>query len=174
MTATYLIHITGLVALVLNVRGLIGSSDKSLRAASGIASAIWALNNFLLGAHTAAALSAVSVGRQASAEAVQCRSARTRLAAFLAIVAITVVASALTWKGSTSLFTGAGSLVASWAMFYLRGIALRLAMVLVAALWMYNAVAYNAWWQIVANGAAGGAALLGAWRARVAALAPRA
>ena len=166
MDATHLIHATGLVALSLNVRGLVGSSDRSLRTSTGIASAIWALNNFLLGAHTAAALSAISVGRQASAEAVQDRSSGTRLMAFLAMVSITLVASALTWNGWTTVCTGAGSLVGTWAMFYLRGTSLRLAMVLVAALWMYNAWAYNSWWQMAANSAAGGAALLGAWRAR--------
>ena len=167
MTAAHFIHFTGVIALALNVFGLVGSSDKALRKSTGIASAIWAVNNFLLGAHTAAALSALSVGRQASAEAVQARSSRTRLLAFLAIVTITLVASALTFKGWTTVCTGAGSLVGTWAMFYLRGIGLRLAMVLVASLWMHNAVAYNSWWQMVANFACGGAALVGAWRARV-------
>ena len=166
MDATHLIHATGLVALSLNVRALAGSSDRSLRTSTGIASAIWALNNFLLGAHTAAALSVISVGRQVSAEAVQERSQRTRLIAFIAVVLITLVASALTWGGWTTICTGAGSLVGTWAMFYLRGTALRLAMVLVAALWMCNALAYNSLWQMIANSAAGAAALLGAWRAR--------
>ncbi|RZL86028.1 MAG: hypothetical protein EOP82_31385 [Variovorax sp.] len=166
MDATHLIHATGLVALSLNVRGLVGASDRSLRTSNGIASAIWALNNLLLGAYTAAALSAVSVGRQASAEAVQHRSSRTRLIAFIAMVSITLAVSALTWNGRTTMCTGAGSLVGTWAMFYLRGTSLRLAMVLVAALWMYNAWAYNSWWQMIANSAAGAAALLGAWRAR--------
>ncbi|WP_436316180.1 YgjV family protein [Variovorax sp. LjRoot84] len=76
----------------------------------------------------------VAIGRQASAEVVQSRSSRTRLLAFLFIVAISLVASALTWEGWTSVYTAAGSLVGTWAMFYLRGTALRLAMVLVAAL----------------------------------------
>ncbi|WP_076998319.1 YgjV family protein [Variovorax sp. KK3] len=166
MDATHLIHATGLVALSLNVRGLVGTNDRSLRASTGIASAIWAVNNLLIGAHTAAALSAISVGRQASAEAVQNRSNRIRLAAFLAMVSITLVASALTWNGWTTVCTGAGSLVGTWAMFYLRGTGLRLAMVLVASLWMYNAWAYNSWWQMIANTAGGAAALLGAWKAR--------
>jgi hypothetical protein len=166
MEASHLIHATGIVALSLNVRGLVGSNDRSLRTSTGVASAIWALNNLLLGAHTAAALSAVSVGRQASAEAVQDKSVRIRMLACLAVVFITVLASALTWNGWTTLCTGAGSLVGTWAMFYLRGTALRLAMVLVALLWMYNAWAYHALWQMLANFASGGAALVGAWRAR--------
>jgi hypothetical protein len=166
MDASHFIHATGIVALTLNVRGLVGASDKSLRRSTGIASAIWAVNNLLLGAHTAAALSMVSVGRQASAEAVQNRTLRTRLIAFLAMVVITLGASALTWNGWTTVCTGAGSLVGTWAMFYLRGMRLRMAMVLVASLWMYNAWAYNAWWQMVANVASGSAALFGAWRAR--------
>ncbi|KWT98161.1 MULTISPECIES: YgjV family protein [unclassified Variovorax] len=166
MNATYLINATGLVALALTVFSLVGTNDRILRKSTGIASAIWAVNNLLLGAHTAAALSAVSVGRQASAEAVQTRSSRTRLLACLSFVAITVVASALTWKGWTSLATAAGSLLGTWAMFYLRGVGLRLVMVLVAALWMYNAWAYNSWWQMVGTSASGAAALYGAWRTR--------
>ncbi|VTU45462.1 YgjV family protein [Variovorax sp. PBL-E5] len=166
MDASHLIDATGIVALSLNVRGLVGASDKSLRRSTGIASAIWAVNNFLLGAHTAAALSMVSVGRQASAEAVQDRTSRTRLLAFAAVIAITLTASILTWNGWATLCTGAGSLVGTWAMFYLRGMHLRLAMVLVASLWMYNAWAYNSWWQMIANLASGGAASYGAWRAR--------
>ena len=79
---------------------------------------------------------------------------------------ITLLASAFTWNGWTTICTGAGSLVGTWAMFYLRGTALRMAMVLVAALWMYTAWAYSAVWQMIANFAAGGAALLGAWRTR--------
>jgi hypothetical protein len=76
------------------------------------------------------------------------------------------MASALTWNGWTTVCTAAGSLVATWAMFYLGGMRLRLAMVVVASLWMYNAWAYNAVWQMVANLASGSAALYGAWCAR--------
>lgn len=166
MNASHLIHITGLVALALTVFGLVGSNDRALRKTTGIASAIWAINNLLMGAHTAAALNAISIGRQASAEVVQSRSSRTRLLAFLFIVAISLIASSLTWEGWTSVYTAAGSLVGTWAMFYLRGAALRLAMVLVAVLWMYNAWAYNSWWQMVGIFASGSAALFGAWRAR--------
>ncbi len=86
---------------------------------------------------------------------------------FLAMVAVTLLVGALTWNGWTTACTSAGSLVGTWAMFYLRGIHLRLAMVLVACLWMYNAWAYNSWWQMFANFASGGAALYGAWRARL-------
>ena len=173
MTANFLIHLSGLVALALTVGGLLGSSDRALRTSTGVASAIWALNNLLIGAHTAAVLSALTVGRQASAEAMQARSSRTRFAAFAAIEALTLAASTLTWNGWASLLTCAGSLIGTWAMFYLRAVALRLAMVLVAALWMYNAWAYNSWWQMVAVSASGAAALLGAWRARALPLAPR-
>ena len=56
------------------------------------------------------------------------------------------------------------SLVGTWAMFKLRGIALRLAMVLVAASGCTKL--YNSWWQMIANPAPVASAMLGAWGAR--------
>ena len=57
-----LIHATGVCALALNVVALVRTCEKALRIQSGLAGVIWALNNLLLGAHTAAALSLVSAG----------------------------------------------------------------------------------------------------------------
>jgi hypothetical protein len=49
-------------------------------------------------------------------------------------------------------------------MFYMRGVFLRVAMIGVAALWMFNALVYDSWWQMAANTLNGGAAAYGAWR----------
>jgi len=159
-----LIHATGFAALALNVSGLVRTSDRSLRHSTGWASALWAANNLLMGANSAAALSALSVGRQASASAVQGRSDRTKLLCCLALLAATLAVGLFTWNGLASLFTMAGSMLATYAMFYTRGAVLRVAMVGVAALWMYNAWAYDSWWQMLGNAINGSAAAYGAWR----------
>ncbi|WP_180129683.1 YgjV family protein [Rhodoferax sp. BLA1] len=164
MTPT-LVDITGLAALSLNIAGLVRTSDRSLRHSTGWASALWAANNLLMGAQSAAALSALSVGRQVSASNAQGRSARTKLWSCLAFLLVTLLLGALTWNGVTTLFSMAGSMLATYAMFYMRGVALRLAMIGVASLWMYNAWAYDSWWQMLGNTLNGVAAAYGAWRA---------
>jgi membrane-associated HD superfamily phosphohydrolase len=164
-----LINATGFAALVFNVTGLVRTSDRSLRHSTGWASALWAANNFLMGAQSAAALSALSVGRQASASVVQGRSNRTRLISCVAFLAVTLAVGVITWSGLASLLTTAGSMLATYAMFYMRGALLRVAMVGVAALWMYNAWAFDSWWQMLGNAVNGGAAAWGAWRAKSAA-----
>ncbi len=163
--SSLLIHATGFAALALNVTGLIRTSDRSLRNSSGWASALWALNNLLIGAQSAAALSVVSVGRQASASAVQGRNGRITLVACVSFLVVTFAVGAFTWNGVATLLTTAGSMLATYAMFYMRGALLRLAMLAVAALWMYNAWAYDSWWQMFGNLVTGGAAAYGAWRA---------
>jgi hypothetical protein len=157
---------TGLVALGMNIRALLGVSDRHLMRASGIASALWALNNLLIGAHTAAALSALSVGRQATAEKLQDGRAVPRAVAFAILLVATLSIAWLTWEGPVSLFVVAGSVTMTWAVFYTRGAGLRLAMLAANAMWMVNAVAHDSWWQIAASVLVGGAAALGAWRAR--------
>jgi len=166
MLSHHLINATGLVALSLNVGALLRPGDRTLLKIGSWASALWAVNSLLIGAPTAAALSALSVGRQASALALQDRPGWLKVAAFLLFMGATLVVSALTWHGAYSLFPAAGSLVGTFAMFWLRGTRLRAAMVLVSALWLVSAVAYVAWWQIVANGLSGGAAAFSAWRGR--------
>ena len=162
---TTLVDVTGLAALSLNIAGLVRTSDRSLRHSTGWASLLWAANNLLIGAQSAAALSVLSVGRQVSASAVQGGSHRSKRAYCLAFLAITLVIGLITWNGMTTLFSVAGSMLATYAMFYMRGVALRVAMVGVAALWMYNAWAYDSWWQMFANIMNGAAAAYGAWRA---------
>lgn len=164
MLAQHFIDFTGVIALTLNIRALVGASDRTMLKTTGWASALWAMNSFLIGAHTAAALSALSVGRQVGASMLMNHPTRTKAIAFAVLVAATLSIATLTWRGADTLFPVAGSLVASYAMLYMRGAALRWAMVAVSALWMVNAVAFDAWWQIAANGLSGTAAAIGAWR----------
>src|SRR4051794_24065120 len=104
MLSHHLIDATGLVALSLNVGALLRPGDRTLLKVGGWASALWAINSLLIGAPTAAALSALSVARQASALALQDRPRRLKTAAFIAFLAGTLLVSALTWRGAYSLF----------------------------------------------------------------------
>ena len=165
MLTRHLIDATGLVALALTLVAMAGASDRALLRIGAWASGLWAVNSLLVGAPTAAALSALGMGRQASAAALQDRPGRLKVAAFAAFVVTTLAISGLTWTCPHSLFPATGSLIATYAMFYMRGARLRWAMVLVSSLWLANAVVYAAWWQIAANGLSGGAAAIGALRA---------
>lgn len=82
----------------------------------------------------------------------------------MTFLAVTLVLGMLTWNGTVTLVTTAGSMLSTYAMFYMRGVLLRVAMIGVAALWMFNALAYDSWWQMAANLLNGGAAAYGAWR----------
>jgi hypothetical protein len=166
MLTEHFIDATGVIALSLTTSALIGSSDRTMFRASGWASAIWALNSLLIGAYTAAALSVLGVGRQVSASKLMDRPTRTKTVAFGILAMATLLIAAATWTGAATLFPVIGSLIASYAMLYLRGAALRWSMVAVSALWMVNAITFDSLWQIAANGLAGGAAAVGAWRAR--------
>jgi hypothetical protein len=163
-TIDFLIHATGVSALVLNVFALVRTCERSLRWHSGAAGVVWALNNLLLGAHTAAALSLVSAGRTASSAATLDGDARLRRRVFLGFSALTLAVSAVTWHGWPSAWLTLASVLSSYAMFYLRGRPLRATMLIVSALWMVNAWAFDSWEQMLANAATAAAALYGAWR----------
>jgi hypothetical protein len=164
MANDLLIHATGLCALALNAIALLRTCEKSLRVQSGIAGVIWALNNLLLGAHTAAALSLVSAGRTATSATTLDSGQRLRRLVFVGFVVLTLAISAATWHGWPSLLMAAASMLSTYSMFYLRGRALRWSMLVVSALWMHNAWSYDSWEQMVANAVTAAAALYGAWR----------
>ena len=164
MATDFLIHASGLCALVLNVVALLRTCERSLRVQSGMAGVAWALNNLLLGAHTAAALSLVSAGRTAtSAVTLQC-SARLRLAVFGGFAALTLGVGAATWDGWPSVLLAVASLLSTYAVFYMQGSALRWTMLLVSGLWMHHAWSHGSWEQMAANVVTAVAALYGAWR----------
>jgi len=166
-----LIHATGVCALALNVVALVHPCERALRVQSGLAGVIWALNNLLLGAHTAAALSLVSAGRTASSAVTLSTHECIRRAVFAGFLALTLLMGALTWHGWPSALMVAASVLSTFAVFYLRGRALRLVMLLVSALWMHNAWLYDSWEQMAANLLTAAAALVGAWRVERAAMA---
>ena len=161
-----LIHATGLCALALNVFALFRTCERSLRVQSGIAGIIWALNNSLLGAHTAAALSLVSAGRTATSATTLNSGATLRRVVFMGFATLTLGISAATWHGWPSVFIVIASLLSTYAMFYMRGRSLRWSMIVVSGLWMHNAWAHDSWEQMVANAVTALAALYGAWRVK--------
>jgi hypothetical protein len=164
MAIELLIHGTGVFALLLNIVALCRRCEKKLRIQSGIAGVAWALNNLLLGANTAAALSLVSAGRTATSAAMLRCDARLRLASFAGFSLLTLGIGLSTWDGWPSGLITAASLLSTYAMFYMDGRALRWILLTVSGLWMYHAFSHHSWEQIVANGATAGAALYGAWR----------
>jgi hypothetical protein len=165
MSTDFLIHLTGMSALVLNVLAIVRTCERRLRLQSGMAGLVWALNNLLLDAHSAAALSLVSAGRTASSAATLQSGERRRRLTFIGFALLTALVAALTWQGWLSVFLVTASLLSTYAMFYMRGPALRWVMLLVSMLWMINAWSYGSWEQVAANAATGAAALYAAWRA---------
>ena len=163
MSNALLIHATGLLALALNVVALACSCERSLRLRSGIAGMAWALNNFLIGANVAAALSVVSASRTATS-AVTLGARRSRTIGFGLFATLTLVVGALTWAGWASSLMVAASLLSTYAVFHLTGRSLRWAMLAVSALWMFNAWSVGSWEQMAANVISAGASLWGACR----------
>lgn len=158
------VHATGLCALALNVAALARTCERALRIQSGLAGVIWALNNLLLGAHTAAALSLLSAGRTATSAITLSARESTRRTVFVGFLALTLAIGALTWHGWASVLMVVASLLSTVAVFYLRGRTLRWTMLAVSALWMYNAWLYDSWEQMAANLLTAAAALYGARR----------
>ncbi|HEY6511287.1 MAG TPA: YgjV family protein [Burkholderiaceae bacterium] len=163
-TELLLIHATGVCALALNVSALVRGCERALRLQSGLSGALWALNNLLLGAHTAAALSLVSAGRTATSAVTLQAADRVRHAACTAFMALTLAVTAFTWNGWPSALLLVASLLSTFAVFYLRAMRLRLTMLLVSALWMVNAWQHDSWEQMLANVITALAALYGAQR----------
>ena len=159
-----LIHATGLCALALNLVALVCTCERSLRLRSGIAGMVWALNNFLLGANVAAALSVVSAGRTATSAVTLNRAGLQRRLAFGGFCALTMLVGALTWTGWGSLLMVGASLISTYAVFHLTGRSLRWVMLAVSAMWMVNAWSYGSWEQMAANVLSAAASLFGAFR----------
>jgi len=159
-----LIHATGLAALALNVVALVCTCERRLRWRSGAAGVAWALNNFLLGANVAAALSVVGAGRVATSAVTLGGRRRARRLAFAGFCALTLLVGAATWGGWESALIVGASLMSTYAVFHLTGPALRWVMLAVSAMWMVNAWSVGSWEQIAANLLSAAASLWGACR----------
>ena len=163
MSSEFFVHATGLAALVINVLALLGRCDVALRRQSILAGFLWAVNNVLLGAHSAAALSVVSATRTATSAATLDRGRIARRNTCLLFGAMTIAASAATWTGWIGTITLVAALMSTYAMFYMRGVTLRLTMLVVSMMWMVNAWQYGSWEQMAGNVLTACAAGYGAW-----------
>jgi len=166
MQSSFFINATGVVALAVNLRGLVQKSDRSLRRANAWSAALWTINSFLMDAHSAAAMSALSVGRQITASSVDLRAWVIKAISCCAFMLVAALMAAFTWEGLASASTAAASMLATYAMFYLHGSRLRATLAAVAALWVYNGIVYEAWWQLASTMISLGTAMFGAWRTR--------
>jgi hypothetical protein len=164
MATDLLIHGTGVFALLLNVIAMCRSCERSLRLQSGLSGVAWALNNLLLGANAAAALTLVSASRTCTSAMLLQRGARLRAIGFGGFSLVTLVIGLASWDGWPSAMVTAATLLSTYSMFYMRGRALRWIMVAVSALWMHHAWTHDSWEQLVANVATMAAALVGVWR----------
>jgi hypothetical protein len=163
MSSEFLAHATGLAALFVNVCALLCRCEVALRRQSVFAGCLWAINNVLLGAHSAAALTVVSASRTATSASTLQRGGAARRNACLGFMALTVAAASLTWSGWLSAVTLAASVMSTYAMFYMRGAPLRLSMLLASLLWLVNALHVGSWEQVAANVITGGVAAYGAF-----------
>jgi hypothetical protein len=166
MTLSFFTHVTGIAALGLSINGLVNRNDQVLRRASSAASVLWAVNNLLLGANSAAALSALSATRTTTADMVQRGAGHVRQWACAGFILVALTAAALTWQGWPTVLTSAASVIVSYAVFHLSGARLRYAMLLSALLWSYNAWLVNSPEQILGNSLGIAASLYGVWKTR--------
>ncbi|SPE27222.1 membrane hypothetical protein [Burkholderiales bacterium] len=166
MSLSLLAHATGIAALGLSLNGLVNRCDHTLRRTNSVASLLWTLNNLLLGATSAAAMSALSATRTTAADLVHRRGERARHWACAAFVLIALAASALTWQGWPTLLTASASVAVSFGVFYLAGAQLRFVMLVSALLWSYNAWLIHSPEQIMGNSLGIAAASYGVWRTR--------
>ncbi|MED5619922.1 YgjV family protein [Ideonella sp. BN130291] len=160
------VHATGLAALAVNVLSLLCRCDMTLRRRSMFAGCLWTLNHVLLGAHSAAALTVVSISRTATSATTLDGSRVARRNIFLVFIGITLAVSAATWGGWASAVTLLAAIMSTYAMFYMRGARLRLSMLAGSLLWMVNAWQYGSWEQMAANLLTACAAVYGAWTLR--------
>jgi hypothetical protein len=164
VSSVLFVHATGLAALGLSVTSSIHHCDRRLRRHNFLAGICWALNYFLLGAMMGAALSCVSAARTGTASLVHRRALRLRGVACALFAACSLATAVLTWQGWTTLLPVASSVLTTYAVFFLAGTRLRLALLMAALLWTQNVLALQSPEQIIGNFLGIAAACIGLWR----------
>ncbi|MDO8416485.1 MAG: YgjV family protein [Agitococcus sp.] len=165
MTNSFLINITGVIGLLINVYSLTRRSDQALRGIIGVGFGVWMVNNLLLAAYSAAALCGVAMTRQAVAVyVVEKVRVRSKVALCLFFVLLVLGFSAYTWQGWGTVFACVSSLFSTVAMFFFKGARLRLTVAFAYALWGCATICYQAWWALGANVLLTTAAFWGYWQ----------
>jgi len=167
VSASLFVHATGIAALGLSLSSSIHRCDHRLRRHGFLAGLCWALNYSLLGAPLGAALSCVSALRTGTASLVVHKGWRLRALACMLFVGVSLATAVCTWQDWTTLLPVASSMLTTYAVFFLGGWRLRLALLLSALLWTQNVVALNSPEQIVGNVLGIAAAAFGLWRVRL-------
>jgi hypothetical protein len=144
-----LVRVTGVVALGISVLGLVAPRDQKMLRLLTVSALLWALNNFLIGALTPCALSALSALRSATCSHIIGRPTKYRVPACLAFCATALGAGAFTWVGTVSLFPLTGALISTVSNFFMTGVRLRLALAGSNLFWLAGSIHYRAWEQII-------------------------
>lgn len=147
------VTLTGVLGLGINAFSLTRKSDHALRALIGLGFVVWALNNWLLAAHTQAVLCLVAASRQAVAVLVARHSnaLQVRGAWFAFFMVIVAGSSLLTWNGWGTAYAALSSTLSTVAMFYLSGARLRLTVAAAYALWALTTYCAGSAWGVAAN-----------------------
>jgi hypothetical protein len=145
--------------------GLMAPKDTKMLLLLTVGALFWALNNFLLGAHTACVLSLLSSARTFTSMRLKGSEPRLRMSACAGFSGAAITAGALTWGGLISLFPIAGSICSTVGNFFLNGVRLRLALGTSNVLWLASALHFRAWEQVASQVATLLATSFGVWRA---------
>lgn len=145
-----LVRVTGVAALCISVIGLVAPRDQKMLRLLSVSALLWALNNFLIGAMTAGALSALSALRSATSAQILDKPTKYRLPVCLAFCGTAVGASVFTWVGPVSLLPLSGTLISTVSNFFMTGVRLRLILACSNLFWLAGSIHYRAWEQIIA------------------------
>jgi hypothetical protein len=167
VSASLFVHATGVLALGLSISSTVHRCDRRLRRHGFLAGLCWALNYVLLGVPLGAALSCVSAARTGTANLVIDKNRRLRAAACALFFCASLGIAVCTWQDWTTLLPMASSMLTTYAVFFLGGWRLRLALLLSALLWTRMVLALDSPEQIVGNFLGIGAAAFGLWRLRL-------
>ena len=157
-------HLTGAVALLLQLYGLAHPEDKRLRQMSVLAAIVFALNHFSVGAVGAMGVNLLLAVRTHMSNRLLGASQATRLFWFVLLSLGTTLALLLPGVTPLSLFLTLSALWIGYAYFFQAGVALRMSLGINKLLWLANAFAYDSEWQVLLCMLGAGASFFGAWR----------
>lgn len=159
------IRASGVVALAITMLGLVAPKDRNMLRFLTVGALLWALNNALIGAHTACALSLLSAVRTWTSLQLSERPLSVRFSACMAFCSAAVAATVATWTGLVSLLPLAGATFSTLGNFLLTGVRLRLTLGVSNVLWLSSAIHFRAWEQVISLCATLLATCFGVWRA---------
>lgn len=157
-------HITGLLALGLNIYGLASADDRNLRTVAVWASLLMCVHNLLIGAATAAALHTLLILRTLCSTRLVGASKRTQQWACAGFLGATIAFGGATYSGEVSALLVAGSCCVTVAFFFARGAPLRAVIGANCLVWLVNAAEYGSAWQFVSGLLGASSAAIGTWK----------